>query len=43
MRAWLEAGKDHLESILAKLPAEWLKDSGDFIEKIRILLSRPLP
>lgn len=43
IRAWLEEGKGHLEDILAKLPMEWLKDSDDFIENIRILLSRPLP
>lgn len=43
MRAWLEAGRDHLETVLEKIPTEWLKDAGDFIENVRILLSRPLP
>ncbi len=43
MRHWLESGRHHLESILAKLPEEWLKDSDDVLENIRILLYRPLP
>lgn len=43
IRAWLEGGRGHLEDILAQIPAEWLKDAGDFVENIRILLSRPLP
>lgn len=43
IRTWLAGGRSQLESILAKLPAEWLKDTGDFVENVRILLSRPLP
>ena len=42
-RAWLAGGRNHLESILARLPAEWLKETGDFVENVRILLSRSLP
>lgn len=43
IRAWLAGGRSQLESILAKLPSEWVKDADAFVQNIRILLARSLP
>lgn len=42
-RSWLQKGLAHLPAILEAIPQEWLKDAGDFPEKVSKLLSRQLP